>query len=151
MIGTWTDRYEEINAARPLVSWVELYFLKEGKRSITWANLEFNPNLKVWVFSSNSGVYFLLENPMDNTGLRRFINHGNAFLVPDEEHDTKVRAGMKAIGVKYSLAEIDYHSHYLPLVETVLSLENQENLPKDERSEAVIVGLKNEIKQILER
>lgn len=151
MIGKWTDRYEEINAARQLVSWVELYYLKSGKRSITWENMEFNPHLNMWIFSATSGVYFLMENIEDNPGIRQKISHGNAFLVPDEDHETKIQAGMAAIGAKYGIKEIDYYSHYLPLVERVISLENHENLPKGERSEAVIVMLKKEINEILER
>jgi hypothetical protein len=151
MIGKFTDKYEEINAARPLVSWVELYYLDEKKRSIARANLKFGDNLCLWIFSPNTGAYFMVDEVDDNPAIRRIINHGNAFLVPNEEHDRRVRAGMAIVGAKYGIEDIDYYRHYLPLMERILALEVEENLRKSERSEAEILALKREIKEILAR
>ena len=50
MIGKWARTKEEIGNVRKLITWAELYYLKEGKRTVSWNNLEYNPNLKIWVY-----------------------------------------------------------------------------------------------------
>lgn len=149
MIGKWTDRYSEINSARQLISWVELYYLKSGKRSVSWENMEFNPHLNVWIFSAQSGVYFLMENVEDNPGIRRKIASGNAFLVFNAAHDYNVKEGMRIVGQKYGIEEIDYHLQYIPLVEALLALDSQDGLSKGERSQAEIAVQKAIIHKII--
>ena len=148
MIGKWARTKEEIGNVRRLITWAELYYLKEGKRSVSWNNLEYNPNLKIWVYSSNSDVYFLHEGVADNIGLRKYIARGDAYLEFNQEHDDNVKMGMAVIGRQYGFDGIKYESQYLPLVEWLIRLEEIENLPKSERSEAEIQAIKRDINQL---
>jgi len=151
MIGRWAKTKEELGEVRKLITWAELYCLKEGKRAVTWGNLEYNDNMKVWVYSSNSDLYFLLEGVQDNIGLRRYISRGDAYMVPDEQFDHKVREGMAVIGKQYGFGEMDYEGQYLPLIERLIRLEEIENLPKSERSEAEIQAIKRDINELKQR
>jgi hypothetical protein len=151
MIGRWTKNKEELGNIRKLITWAELYYLKEGKRSITWENLEYNPHLKIWIYSSNSDVYFLLEEVVDNIGLRRWIAKGDAYLEFNQEHEDKVRAGMAVIGKQYDFGEIKYEEQYLPLVELLIHLEVVENQSNKDRSVAEVQAIKRDIKQLKDR
>ena len=148
LMGKFARTKAEIGDVRKLITWVELYYLKEGKRAVTWDNLVYNPNLKIWVYSSNSDVYFMLEGVTDNIGLRRYIARGDAYVVFDQEHDDNVKMGMAVIGRQYGFDGIKYESQYLPLVEWLIRLEEIENLPKSERSEAEIQAIKRDINQL---
>ena len=106
MIGKWARTKEEIGNVRKLITWAELYYLKEGKRSVSWNNLEYNPNLKIWVYSSNSDIYFLLEGVADNIGLRRYISRGDAYFEFNQEHHDNVKNGMAVIGKQYGYSAI---------------------------------------------
>ena len=151
MIGKWARTKEEIGNVRRLITWAELYYLKEGKRSVSWNNLEYNPQLRIWVYSSNSDVYFLLERVADNIGLRKYIARGDAYLEFNQEHDDNVKMGMAAIGKQYGFSGIKYEEQYLPLVEWLIRLEEIENLPKSERSEAEIQAIKRDINELKQR
>jgi len=151
MIGRWTKNKEDLGNVRRLITWAELYSLKEGKRTVSWNNLEYNPNNQIWVYSSNSDVYFFLEGVADNIGLRRYISRGDAYLVFDQEHDDKVRAGMAVIGRQYGFGEMNYESQYLPLVEWLIRLEEIDNSPKNERSLAETQAIKRDINELKTR
>ena len=151
MIGKWARTKEEIGNVRRLITWAELYYLKEGKRSVSWNNLVYNPNLKIWVYSSNSDLYFLLEGVADNIGLRKYISRGDAYLEFNQEHDDNVKMGMAVIGRQYGFSGIKYEEQYLPLVEWLIRLEEIENLPKSERSEAEIQAIKRDINELKQR
>ena len=151
MIGKWAKTREEIGNVRRLITWAELYYLKEGKRSVSWNNLEYNPQLKIWVYSSNSDVYFFLEGVADNIGLRKYIARGDAYLEFNQEHDDNVKMGMAVIGKQYGFNGIKYDEQYLPLVEWLIRLEEIENLPKSERSEAEIQAIKRDINELKTR
>lgn len=151
MIGKYTDKLSDLGDVRKLLSWVELYSLKENKRSITWANLKCGENLKCWVFSPNSGLYFQVDEIRDNGILRRWISRGNVFMAFDATHDYEVKETMRIVGQKYDVKDIDYERHYIPLMEKILDLENQENLPKGQTSVATVQQLKREISEILSR
>jgi len=151
MIGRFVTKEADMGDVKLMVSWAELYYLAPKKRTICWANLVFNPKLTVWVWSSNSGAYFQQHECTDNTGLRRIINQGRAFLAYDAEHDWYVNDGMKTIGQNYDIKNIDYHRHYLPLIERSIELENAENMPKGEKSEAKIQAIKRDINEIIKR
>lgn len=148
MIGKWTRTKDEIGDVRKLITWAELYYLKEGKRTISWNNLVYNPNLKIWVYSSNSDLYFMLEGVADNIGLRKYISRGDAYMVFDQEHDDNVKMGMAVAGKQYGFSGIKYESQYLPLVEWLIRLEEIENLPKSERSEAETQAIKRDINEL---
>jgi len=148
MTGRFAKTKDELGDVRRLITWAELYYLKEGKRTVTWGNLEYNPRLKIWVYSSNSDVYFLLEEVADNIGLRRWISRGDAYLVFNQEHDDNVRMGMAVMARQYGFDGMDYESQYLPLVEWLIRLEEIENLPKSERSEAEIQAIKRDINEL---
>ena len=148
MIGRFAKTKDELGDVRRLITWAELYSLKAGKRSVTWDNLEYNPQLKIWVYSSNSDVYFLLEEVADNIGLRKWISRGDAYLVFNQEHDDNVRMGMAVMARQYGFDGMDYESQYLPLVEWLIRLEEIENLPKSERSEAEIQAIKRDINEL---
>ena len=151
MTGRFAKTKDELGDVRRLITWAELYYLKEGKRTVTWGNLEYNPRLKIWVYSSNSDVYFLLEEVADNIGLRKWISRGDAYLVFNKEHDDNVRMGMAVMARQYGFDGMDYESQYLPLVEWLIRLEEIENLPKSERSEAEIQAIKRDINQLKSR
>ena len=151
MIGKWARTKEEIGNVRKLITWAELYYLKEGKRSVSWNNLEYNPNLKIWVYSSNSDLYFMLEGVADNIGLRRYISRGDAYLEFNQEHDDNVKMGMAVIGKQYGFSGIKYYEQYLPLVELLIRLEGVENLPNSERSVAEIQAIKRDINELKTR
>ena len=152
MTGRFAKTKDELGDVRRLITWAELYYLKEGKRSVTWDNLEYNPRLKIWVYSSNSDVYFLLEEVADNIGLRKWISRGDAYLVFNQEHDDNVRMGMAVMARQYGFnGGLDYEGQYLPLVEWLIRLEEIENLPKSERSEAEIQAIKRDINELKQR
>lgn len=151
MIGRYAKTKKEMGDVKLMVSWAELYYLAPKKRTITWANLVFNPKLVIWVWSSNSGTYFQQEGCTDNTGIRRIINQGRAFLAYDAEQEWYVNEGMKMIGQNYGIEKIDYYKHYLPLIERSIELEIEENMPKGEKSVARIQALKREINEIIKR
>ena len=92
MIGRYTTKYEDMGDVKRMFSWVEMYALAPRKRSVTWANLVFNPNLTIWVFSSGSGMYFEQKGVTDNTGIRRIIYQGRAFLARSEEHTSELQS-----------------------------------------------------------
>ena len=149
MTGRFAKTKDELGDVRRLITWAELYYLKEGKRTVTWGNLEYNPRLKIWVYSSNSDVYFLLEEVADNIGLRKWISRGDAYLVFNQEHDDNVRMGMAVMTRQYGFnGGLDYEGQYLPLVEWLIRLEEIENLPKSERSEAEIQAIKRDINEL---
>ena len=152
MIGRFAKTKDELGDVRRLITWAELYYLKEGKRTVTWGNLEYNPRLKIWVYSSNSDVYFLLEEVADNIGLRKWISRGDAYLVFNQEHDDNVRMGMAAMARQYGFnGALDDEGQYLPLVEWLIRLEEIENLPKSERSEAETQAIKRDIYELKQR
>ena len=151
MIGRYTTKYEDMGDVKRMFSWVEMYALAPRKRSVTWANLVFNPNLTIWVFSSGSGMYFEQKNVTDNTGIRRIIYQGRAFLAYDAEHEYNVKYGMDVVAQLYGIKNIMREKHYLPLIERIIELEFEENKPRDERSEAKIMELKSEIREITKR
>ena len=152
MTGRFAKTKDELGDVRRLITWAELYYLKEGKRSVTWDNLEYNPRLKIWVYSSNSDVYFLLEEVADNIGLRKWISRGDAYLVFNQEHDDNVRMGMAVMARQYGFnSGLDYEGQYLPLVEWLIRLEEIENLPKSERSEAETQAIKRDINELKQR
>ncbi len=151
MIGKYTSKYEEMGDVKRMFSWVEMYYLASKKRTVTWANLVFNPSLTIWVFSSGSGMYFEQKNVTDNSGIRRIIYQGRAFLAYDAEHDYMVKASIATVKQTFGLNECFYYKHYLPLVEKLIELEMVENMPKAERSEAKIMELKDDIREIKNR
>jgi hypothetical protein len=107
--------------------------------------------VQIWVYSSNSNAYFFLEGVADNIGLRRYIGRGDAYLVFNQDHDDKVREGMATIGKQYGFGEMKYESQYLPFMELMLRLEEVENTPKAERSEAEIQAIKRDINELKQR